>query len=532
MKKFIIVFFAIASLVGFSAENEFFKKGSLVVSEDNEFYFRFNSEELMTQKALEDYVENLRYGKVSHFFMGVNGQRTNYRTKVSEAVWDKLKNDKVFPEIQWTKCARLLNERGLDPYAIWIKKCREMGVSPWIEMRINDTHFLTRANEYKDRARILDFWRDHPEYYRTQKKPLKTWKDGAFDFSHKQVRDYKLALVREFLENWDSDGISIDWLRAPFCLTEGKEKELSHFLTEFMVGVRKLTDEFSKKRGRKIGVAVRVPISLDIAHELGMKVDEWAKAGLVDVIIVSQSYQTYFDIDFDSWKKALGEEAESKIALLAGSDHGFNPYPCFNMKDPARARRVKMTMPYYRAWADNSLSNGADGLYIYNLMYNRAVWFELLKEGLAKSKIIKAPRRYPVSYIDNDILFENFKDIFENMKVQLPIVVDKENVSELKIKVGSPVGKSRWFGLDDKSSVATVVVGFESAKEMGNAEFIATLNGVASEKIRTEFMPWEYGKSAFALRFEFPVDAIKKGVNSFKIKGTTATIVYAEIQID
>ena len=96
MRLFFICIFVLVSGLVYSAENHFFKKGTLVISEDNEFYFRFNPEELMTQKALEDYVDNLRYGKVSHFFMGVNGQRTNYRTKVSEAVWDKLKNDKIF----------------------------------------------------------------------------------------------------------------------------------------------------------------------------------------------------------------------------------------------------------------------------------------------------------------------------------------------------------------------------------------------------------------------------------------------------
>jgi hypothetical protein len=522
MRLFFICIFVLVSGLVYSAENHFFKKGTLVISEDNEFYFRFNPEELMTQKALEDYVDNLRYGKVSHFFMGVNGQRTNYRTKVSEAVWDKLKNDKIFPEIQWTKCARLLYERGLDPYAIWTKKCREIGVSPWIEMRINDTHFLTRANEYKDRARILDFWRDHPEYRRTKKNPLKTWKDGAFDFSHKQVRDYKLALVREFLENWDCDGISIDWLRAPFCLTEGKEKELSHCLTEFMSEVRKLTDEFSKKRGRKIGVAVRVPFTIELSRGLGINVDDWAKMGLVDAIIISQSYQTYFDINFDSWKKALGEKVESRVALLGACDHGFNPYPCFKMKDSPRARRVKMEMPYCRAWADNTLSNGADGLYAYNMMYTRHVWFELAKEGLEKSEIIKKHRRYPVSYMDNDILFENFKDITENMEVQLPVEVDAEKFSEIKIKVATPSQKGK----------AVVVVGFEKGKGMENSKFSATLNDVEYEKVRTEFMPFQYGKSEYALRFEFSANVLKRGVNSFKIKGTSAKIVYAEIQVD
>ena len=31
--------------------------------------------------------------------------------------------------------ARLLDERNLDPYAVWIARCREKGISPWLSMR-------------------------------------------------------------------------------------------------------------------------------------------------------------------------------------------------------------------------------------------------------------------------------------------------------------------------------------------------------------------------------------------------------------
>jgi hypothetical protein len=81
-------------------------------------------------------------------------------------------------------------------------------------------------------------------------------------------------------------------------------------------------------------------------------------------------------------------------------------------------------------------------------------------------------------------LFENFKDITENMGVQLPLDVESEKISEIKIKVATPSQKGK----------AVVVVGFEKGKGMENSKFSATLNDVEYEKVRTEFMPFQYGK--------------------------------------
>ena len=526
MAKKLLIFMVALGLIACTVaikqeDSHFIKKGSLIYAEDNEAYFLYDVN-LMTKKALEDYIDAIAHGHVTHFFMGVNGQRTNYRTKVSEAMWDPLKNDKVFPDVAWTKATRTLYEKGIDPYATWIAKCRQVGISPWVEMRVNDQHFANTANTHKTRARILDFWRDHPEYRRTNRQGRK-WSDYAFDYSQKAVRDYKLALVREFLEFWDVDGVSIDWMRTTLNLPEGKEVENAHFITEFMVEVKKMADEWSKKRGHKIGVAVRVPICPKISRSVGLNADEWAKMGLIDVLVTSQSYQTHFDMRIEEWREAIGD-AQKHVSIVAATDHGFNPYPCGELWDAPRGRRTSMSMPYSLAWADNCYADGADGLYIYNMMYSRDVWYKIAEEGLSKNKIRRSTRCYPISYIDNDILFGDVGKDFPDTDTQLPRITGKDPV-ELKIKVGTPPRKAD----------VSVILGFEKADNLADAKFTATLNGVESTSYThiflREWADW-YGKAGAALAFKFPAEAVKKGYNTFKISTDAKTkIIYTELKV-
>jgi len=513
-----IVILLCAAAAALAEGNAFVPSGSLILSEDNENYFRNARDEFLNREALESYIAALKGGKITHFFMGVNGQRTSYRTKVSEAVWDPLKRDKVFPEIAWTRSCRILFEKGIDPYAVWIKKCREIGISPWIEMRINDQHFAL-SPKHRFRARTLDFWRDHPELRRKPESQARNWHDCAFDFSHKEVRDYKLALVREFFENWDMDGVSIDFMRTPLNLTPGKEREQAHFLTEFMQSVRKMADEFSKKRRHKIGVAVRVPLKISYGEAAGINAVEWGKRGIVDVIIISPLYQTHFDTRADLWKAALGEEGK-RVAVVAAGDHGFSPYECAGMRDTPRARRGAMTIPYCMGWADNCYASGADGLYLYNMMYTPLSWFELPKVGLAKEIARKSPRQYPITYIDEDLCEDFPGKKIPDTDTQLP---QPATDATLKIKVGTP----------PKSGTIEVLVGFDTAKDMESVKFEATLNGESATDTRICFTPYPYGKAAFARFFEFPASAVKSGYNALKIKSPApagAQIIWAEIQ--
>ena len=52
-----------------------------------------------------------------------------------------------------SECTR----RALDPYKVWIARCREKKISPWLSMRMNDTHHT----EDRDNFQHSKFWREN-----------------------------------------------------------------------------------------------------------------------------------------------------------------------------------------------------------------------------------------------------------------------------------------------------------------------------------------------------------------------------------
>ncbi len=131
----------------------------LIYNEDFVNWF-MQKPEMMTEVALQAYIDQLAGGAVTHFFMNPNGQRTTYRSAVREAIWDEVggevpDSDEAREMEHTVSNAKLLHEKGIDPYAVWIKRCREKRISPWISMRMNDVHRVTIPNH----PWITNFWR-------------------------------------------------------------------------------------------------------------------------------------------------------------------------------------------------------------------------------------------------------------------------------------------------------------------------------------------------------------------------------------
>ena len=110
---------------------------------------------------------------------------------------------------------------GLDPYAIWISRCREKRISPWLSMRMNDVHSVDDPSHFLHST----FWREHPEYWRVPHGSAAPWVNRALNYAHAAVREHQMSFVRELLERYDADGLELDWMRFGYHLTPGRERE-------------------------------------------------------------------------------------------------------------------------------------------------------------------------------------------------------------------------------------------------------------------------------------------------------------------
>ena len=368
--------------------------GFFMVNEDNELFFTGPSED-MTVDGLIKYVDSwTKNGCITHYFMCACGQRTNYDSKVWEPIWKGIDEPNASGRTNnpWCVNAKLLHDRGIDPYEIWISRCRENGVSPWISMRMNDVHYVTVENYFRNES----FWRHHPELRRFPMKAVSgggRWSDFALDYSHEAVRKHALDMVRELLERYDADGIELDFMRNPETFAPGRETEGARLLTEFLGTCRQLATAVSARRGHPVSLAVRLPCVLKIAHAYGFRPETWARNGLVDMFILSNRFAVRdCNFNFMEWKRAL-TSAGVRVKIVVGTDMQTGCPP-----DPRH--RPDGTLDALRGWC-SLYENQADGVYLFNASYLRPeLKYEIKTGGLSPERLRAGARRYVVSWHD------------------------------------------------------------------------------------------------------------------------------------
>ena len=339
--------------------------GWLVVNEDNDHFFKLG-DEWQTREGLERYLDIVLKGPVTHFFMCVNGQRTSYGSKTWEPIWagldDLARKDTATASDgthdRWAVNAKKFFDAGVDPYEVWTKCCRAKGVSPWISMRMNDVHYLTASNYFRNTT----FCRTRRDLRRVPESHNRG-ADFALDFAHKEVRDYTFAQFREIAGRWDVDGIEMDWMRDPHCLKPGRERADAHYLTEFMRAARQETERVSVARGRRLKLSVRLPRSPEKAIELGFEVEAWLREQLVDLVVGSSSYLPDPDLPVADWMRFCRSHNPDVLFLPC--------LDCCELRDAAA----------FRALAARYRAGGAKGLYLFNAPYVGALDSDGRKHG-------------------------------------------------------------------------------------------------------------------------------------------------------
>ena len=96
-----------------------------------------------------------------------------------------------------------------------------------------------------------------------------------------------MALIVETLDRYDIDGLELDFMREPYLFSANKEAEGAPILTEWIRQVRKKVDAAAAKRGHPISLGVRAPSRPETASKMGIEAVDWAKEGLIDVLVVT-----------------------------------------------------------------------------------------------------------------------------------------------------------------------------------------------------------------------------------------------------
>ena len=253
---------------------------------------------------------------------------------------------------------------GGDVVSVFIDRCRAKGQAAFISFRMNDAHHKEFADPKPgDKPgssigmSVTQFYAEHPEH--RIKPGSRRGADLVQNFAVAEVRAQKLALIRELCENYDIDGIELDFLRfySYFREDETPLEQRRAIMTSVIKEVRQML-------GPKRRLCARVPCHLPALDVLGIDLRALVAAGL-DMVNASAHYFTTQQHDLVAIREqAAGAALYFELChTIWKGDKVTAGYDVFPFR---RATQEQLHTSAHLAYA-----RGADGISLFNFAYYR-----------------------------------------------------------------------------------------------------------------------------------------------------------------
>jgi len=251
-----------------------------------------------------------------------------------------------------------------DPLSETVKFARKHKIEVLWVQRMDDTHDASNPILFPD------FKREHPEaLFGTPENPPKHGKWSGVDYAHPAVRDLAYAIVAEVAENYDVDGIELDFWRHPVFFkrsAQGKalRPEERALMTDVIRRIRFKLDEVGRARGKHLLLNIKYPDSVGYCQKIGLDLEQWLKEDLVDVLVPGG----YFQLNPWQTSVALGEKYNVPVwACLAEN----------RVRDP-RGNTARKSAAALRARAAAAWAAGVDAIEMFNHFDpHQSYWHEL-----------------------------------------------------------------------------------------------------------------------------------------------------------
>jgi pimeloyl-ACP methyl ester carboxylesterase len=251
-----------------------------------------------------------------------------------------------------------------DPLSETIKFARQHKMEVYWVQRMDDTHDASNPILFPD------FKRKHPEaLFGTPDNPPKRGKWSGVDYAHPAVRDLAYAIVAEVAENYDVDGIELDFWRHPvFFKRSSRGEDLRPedlaLMTDVIRRIRFKLDEVGRARGKHLLLNIKYPDSVGYCRKIGLDIELWLKEGLVDTLVPGGYFQ------LNPWQTSveLGKKYNVPVwACLAEN----------RVRDP-RGNTVRKSAAALRARAAAAWAAGVDTIEMFNHFDpHQSYWSEL-----------------------------------------------------------------------------------------------------------------------------------------------------------
>lgn len=259
---------------------------------------------------------------------------------------------------------------GGDVVKVFIERCRKTGQAPFISFRLNDAHHKEFVDPQPGAKpgkgigmSVTRFYAEHPEH-RIKPGSLRG-ADLVQNWAVSEVRAQKFALLRELCENYDLDGLELDFLRfySFFRTDETTRNQRCAIITGFVGEVRALLDR-TARAGRRRWLCARVPCYLPTLDLLGLDLPALVAAGL-DMVNASAHYFTTQQHDLAAIRRqAPGAALYFELCHSTWNgpklEVGYDVFP-FRRATPEQLHTT----------AHLARARGADGISLFNFAYYR-----------------------------------------------------------------------------------------------------------------------------------------------------------------
>ena len=250
---------------------------------------------------------------------------------------------------------RRLLEEGIDIVGIIQEETHRRGLEGFYSHRINgadnDPQFREEKGSYIDDDENLyrvPFKEEHPDWMIR----LPYTRSPGLNFEFEGVREYVLANLTEIAEDFDFDGIELDFARNCPVLPPDRAWARREGLTAFMRSVRAMTLAVEKRRGRPFLLAARVPENLVGCHFDGLDVETWARGQVVDLFVMGCRN---FEVDVAAFRR-IAADTPIKLYCALDDHHSSDGY-C--------APPIEVLRGVFSNW----YHQGADGVQTFNFKY-------------------------------------------------------------------------------------------------------------------------------------------------------------------
>ena len=254
---------------------------------------------------------------------------------------------------------------GGDMVQDFIDVCREKNVTAIISLRLKDEHGVGEKSEWVSR-----FFSEN-QHLRVDSRPGAVFGYRGLDWMYPKVPEQKLKYIREFCENYDIDGIELDFMRFfPFFnenLTSDAQRR--QIINGFVQEVRQILDRTSPP-GKRRYLGVRVPNRISMYKRFGLDLGFWDRQEWTDYAVISSSYTSQVENELTRLRDWIPD-----TSLFFEMTHCVTRDICLSWGRPGLTGDgygVRFTTPQkFITMSNLAWQRGADGLSLFNFIYTR-----------------------------------------------------------------------------------------------------------------------------------------------------------------